>query len=299
MTQKRKVSELKTNTLSLAIYGNHEDVSDLTESIRKHGLLSPLVIKPDGTILSGHRRFAAIRELGWDEVECSLFEPRNAVDEEIYVIEANRSRQKTVRQLRLEGERLKKLLAEQAQQKQLSCLRQGASAGSGSPAGLGRDRTQEEVSKQLGISRGLWNQINYINNHVEIGNPAAVEAAELLDAGKVSVNKAYRMVRSAVQALDGGDGSEEEKAEAAEQTAGEFNLACKESVARHMKEICAILEKVEKLSDEDFNMMPWRALDAAQKRLTRMLAELDERVKRKRVKLFENMKGAVADGTHQ
>ena len=126
-----------------------------------------------------------------------------------------------------------------------------------------------------------------------------VEAAELLDAGKVSVNKAYRMVRSAVQALDGGDGSEEEKAEAAEQTAGEFNLACKESVARYMKEICAILEKVEKLSDEDFNMMPWRALDAAQKRLTRMLAELDERVKRKRVKLFENMKGAVADGTHQ
>ena len=33
MTEKRGVSELKTNPLSLAIYGVNEDVSDLAESI--------------------------------------------------------------------------------------------------------------------------------------------------------------------------------------------------------------------------------------------------------------------------
>jgi len=282
MTQKRKVSELRTNVLSLAIYGNHEDVSDLTESIRQHGLLLPLVVKPDGTILSGHRRFAAIRELGWDEVECSLFEPRNAVDEEIYVIEANRTRQKTARQLRLEGARLQKLLAEQALQRRNSCLRQSKSAGNAKQTeGLGQDRTRAEVSKQLGISQSLWNQINYINNHVEIGNPAAVEAAELLDAGKVSVNKAYRLVRKAVLALEEGELREPDGAETPEQTAREFNLACRESVGTYMKEICNILEKVEQLSDDDFNAVPWRTLAAATRFLNKKLAQLDERIDRK------------------
>ena len=300
MTQKCKLSELRTNPLSTAIYGEHEDVSDLVESIMQHGLLAPLVVKPDGTILSGHRRFAAISRLGWQEVECSVYEPKDAAAEEIYVIEANRTRQKTARQLRLEGARLKKLLSESALQKRMANLNNNAAAVGDKPAGDGpfTGRTQAEVAKQLGISRALWNQINYINNHVEIGNQTAIEAAGLLDAGKISINKAYRMVRKALRALE--ETPEEDEKDDVEdtpaQTAREFNLACKQSVESHMKEICNIIKKVKELTDEDFNAVPWRCLQSRTRFMNSELAELDRRVAMKFGRVFAQKIEPVAEG---
>jgi len=289
MTQKRKVSELRTNPLSTAIYGEHEDISDLVESIMQHGLLAPLVVKPDGTILSGHRRFAAISRLGWQEVECSVYEPKDTAEEEIYVIEANRTRQKTARQLRLEGARLKKLLSESALQKRMANLNNNAAEAGDKPAGDGSftGRTQAEVAKQLGISQALWNRINYINNHVEIGNQAAIEAAGLLDAGKISINKAYRMVRKAIQALDTPEGDEKDDVEdTPAQTAQEFNLACMQSVKSHMKEICNIIKKVKELTDEDFNAVPWRCLQSTTRFMNSELADIDKRASMKLCRVF-------------
>ena len=51
--------ELKENPLSRAIYGDETDVDDLAKSLKETGQLTPLLIKPDGTILSGHRRYRA------------------------------------------------------------------------------------------------------------------------------------------------------------------------------------------------------------------------------------------------
>ena len=289
MTQKRKVSELRTNPLSTAIYGEHEDISDLVESIMQHGLLAPLVVKPDGTILSGHRRFAAIRRLGWQEVECSVYEPKDAAEEEIYVIEANRTRQKTARQLRLEGARLKQLLSESALQKRMANLNNNAAAAGDKPAGDGPfiGRTQAEVARQLGISRALWNQINYINNHVEIGNQTAIEAAGLLDAGKISINKAYRMVRKAIHELETPEEDEKDDVEdTPAQTAHEFNLACMQSVKSHMKEICNIIKKVKELTDEDFNAVPWRCLQSTTRFMNSELADIDKRASMKLCRVF-------------
>jgi ParB family chromosome partitioning protein len=50
------------------------DVSGLAESIRLHGLLSPLVVEPLAPgryrILAGERRYAACRQLKWDTLPC-------------------------------------------------------------------------------------------------------------------------------------------------------------------------------------------------------------------------------------
>ncbi|MDR1186974.1 MAG: ParB/RepB/Spo0J family partition protein [Bifidobacteriaceae bacterium] len=40
------------------------DLSDLVESIRRHGLLQPITIAPDGTLICGARRLAALKRLG-------------------------------------------------------------------------------------------------------------------------------------------------------------------------------------------------------------------------------------------
>ena len=44
------------------------DIEALAKSIESNGLLHPIVVKPDGTLISGHRRLDAVRMLGWEDV---------------------------------------------------------------------------------------------------------------------------------------------------------------------------------------------------------------------------------------
>jgi ParB/RepB/Spo0J family partition protein len=43
------------------------DIDGLAASIAEVGLLHPIVVKPDGTLIAGQRRLAAVRKLGWTE----------------------------------------------------------------------------------------------------------------------------------------------------------------------------------------------------------------------------------------
>lgn len=44
------------------------DLKSLADSIARHGLLHPIVVMKDGTLVAGARRIEAARLLGWDEV---------------------------------------------------------------------------------------------------------------------------------------------------------------------------------------------------------------------------------------
>jgi ParB family chromosome partitioning protein len=44
-------------------------LESLAASIKKHGLIYPVVITPDGQLISGSRRIAAVRMLGWTHVD--------------------------------------------------------------------------------------------------------------------------------------------------------------------------------------------------------------------------------------
>ena len=72
--------QLHTCPVNSEIY-RESDVQDLMNSILEVGLLQPLVVTPDKTIISGHRRISAIRALGWTEVECEIKEiPEDQID---------------------------------------------------------------------------------------------------------------------------------------------------------------------------------------------------------------------------
>jgi ParB family transcriptional regulator, chromosome partitioning protein len=50
-------------------------VDELADSIKKDGLLSPIVVTKDGEgyrIIAGERRFHAVKKLGWADVECRI-----------------------------------------------------------------------------------------------------------------------------------------------------------------------------------------------------------------------------------
>ncbi len=44
------------------------DLSSLMESMRKYGLLQPIVIDSENTLLAGYRRLEAARQLGWKTI---------------------------------------------------------------------------------------------------------------------------------------------------------------------------------------------------------------------------------------
>jgi ParB family chromosome partitioning protein len=48
------------------------NIASLAASIASLGLLHPLVVKPDGTLVAGARRLEAVRSLGWTEVPVTV-----------------------------------------------------------------------------------------------------------------------------------------------------------------------------------------------------------------------------------
>ena len=51
---------------------NDETVPALVKSIERYGFRVPLILDNQNTIISGHTRFRAVRELGWDTVPCVI-----------------------------------------------------------------------------------------------------------------------------------------------------------------------------------------------------------------------------------
>ena len=68
------------------------DLEDLEKSLNDFGQMEPIAITPTNRIISGHRRYMAMRNLGWEECEVRYIEPHNEI---ISLIEHNRHRVKT------------------------------------------------------------------------------------------------------------------------------------------------------------------------------------------------------------
>ena len=57
------IDQVKAHPRNVQIYGDTAD-QDMIDSIRKVGILESLVVANDYTIIIGHRRWAAAKELG-------------------------------------------------------------------------------------------------------------------------------------------------------------------------------------------------------------------------------------------
>jgi ParB/RepB/Spo0J family partition protein len=62
---KIKFTDIQWGKRNRSEYG---DIDDLAESIKEHGLIQPVVLDDDNTLLAGGRRLTAIALLGWEEV---------------------------------------------------------------------------------------------------------------------------------------------------------------------------------------------------------------------------------------
>ena len=70
----RRIEEIKVGNRIRKDLGN---IEPLAQSIADYGLLNPITIEPDGTLLSGQRRLAACKQLGLEVVPVCVVEPAN------------------------------------------------------------------------------------------------------------------------------------------------------------------------------------------------------------------------------
>jgi len=64
----RLIQSLKASPLNEMVYDKTTPFDDLVESVKRGGILEPISICEDGTIISGHRRVKAAKALGMKSV---------------------------------------------------------------------------------------------------------------------------------------------------------------------------------------------------------------------------------------
>lgn len=125
------INKLQRNELNF--YDEEYEIESLVESIKEVGLLTPIQISKNYTILSGHRRYKACQKAGVNKVKCIITDSSD--DNILELIEANRHRVKTDEEMLNET----KLL----QEHYIKLERQGKK-----PKG----RLRELIAKDMGIS---------------------------------------------------------------------------------------------------------------------------------------------------
>jgi len=119
----KDTKELKANQHNVSIYGDEKVDQSLLESIKLKGLLEPLVIKDDNTIISGHRRWTVLKSLGIDKVQCRVMTFNDDLDEKESLIEFNKQRVKNASQIYNESTTLRSIYSERARVRQIEAAK--------------------------------------------------------------------------------------------------------------------------------------------------------------------------------
>lgn len=205
-----KTADLKPHPANATIYGDETLPADFLESIKTLGVIEPLLVRTDGTIISGHRRWLAAKKAGLATVPTRTGDFADELEEIEMLISSNKQREKSPSQIAREGSELQRIERERNRLKQ-------AAAAAATNSKLGRDANEEtlslnsneasqslaDVAETLGISRDRWYKIRTIFEKAQHGDAEAVELMKALDAGDISVHKAYQTVKGQLDSEKG------------------------------------------------------------------------------------------------
>jgi DNA modification methylase len=151
-------------------------IGDLMDSIKTVGLLQPLTIDQHHQVISGNRRFEAIKRLGWEEVEVIQVD----VEDEhipVYLIHFNKQRVKTSQELINEYDILYEYYGlGQGKRTDLTSVQ------------LDKGSARDKIRGEIGISSGHLARLLYIRTHQP-------EMIDLIDRGIMTPNQAYLQVQ--------------------------------------------------------------------------------------------------------
>lgn len=179
----RLVSEIVVSDRHRADLG---DVTALCESIERLGLLHPIVIRPDGRLVAGARRLAAVKQLGWESAPVTEVPD---LDTARLLLEAERDENTCRLDMKPSekaalGRELEKLEAPKAAERKGRPGRERSEKFSGHS---NKGRTRDLVGAALGMSGITYQRAKKVLEAAEAGEPGAQEALDEMDkTGKVA-----------------------------------------------------------------------------------------------------------------
>ena len=192
------VDDIRPNRFSLSIYGDPQAETDgLLESVRERGILVPLVVVRDGRqgfeLLSGHRRLACAAILGIEKLPCQVVKLPAIEDRRQAVLDYNRQRRKTFRQMMREADALEDLLKGDARRRQWANLAQNAERPNPDPR---RGRTDSTIAATIGLGgKDLYRQARALWKAALSGDIRAESGVSQVDAGAKTIHAAYKDLR--------------------------------------------------------------------------------------------------------
>ena len=164
----------------------NESMSELTDSIKEHGILNPLLVRPlegkDGKyeIISGHRRFFAAQKLGLKKVPCTVhFIDRDAAT--VMMVDSNCQRTELLPSEKAKAYKMKMdAMSRQGKRTDLK-----SAEGTSSPVET-KLRTSEIIAKEAGESRAQIDRYIRLTYLVD-------ELLRYVDEGKIGMRPAVEM----------------------------------------------------------------------------------------------------------
>lgn len=152
-----------------------EQYERFKKSIKEDGVITPIIVSPDMTIISGHQRYKASKDLGLKLVPTIIEEHLIDEDEKLKKLLASnfgRLKNNPVKQGRVYEE-----------YERLAGVRQGSRNLDGQ---FDRERTQEDVAKELGVSVETIKRLKRLNT-------LSPELQQLIEDGQVKYTTALNI----------------------------------------------------------------------------------------------------------
>lgn len=170
---KVRIADLESNPVNRKIYPSTHSIQSLQQSIKEIGQATPITMTTKKKIISGHRRYDAMNNLGMEYIFAIEKEYATEEDEIIELIASNKQRVKSTIEIFNEIKYYKETWGRKKGQR--TDLEEGAIKGS----------TKELIAEELNISTGNIQKYNVI---------AAMDESlfNLIDAGEETINSAYK-----------------------------------------------------------------------------------------------------------
>ncbi len=191
---------LKPHRWNSDVFGDEPLDQAFVANIKESGVLCPLTIKGDGTIISGHRRWRAAMAAGLVEVPIKVEEYVTEEQERKAFVDYNRQREKSFSQKMREAafiEETERIAANGRQGTRTDLILPETRITSAKYFAevTKPERTSDKVAEQIGIGSGRqYEKAKKVWKAAKTGNADAVKLVEDIDQNKITIHEAYKKV---------------------------------------------------------------------------------------------------------
>lgn len=193
----KNIDELKVHEWNKGIFGDEKLSEEFLDSIKQNGIRESLVIKEDGTIISGHKRLQAAQELKIQQVLVRIETYNSEIEEREAFIDYNRYRDKTFSQKISEAIFIEETEKLKARERQQAALKQGNK----NPVPeifpeREKGESRDKIAKQTGLGSGRhYSKAKKIWDMAQEGDELAQKIIDGIDSKESTINKGYNNIR--------------------------------------------------------------------------------------------------------